>query len=159
MLSAGGSLAPNRDMPFMVLLHTSWLVYCIIIAFKSTSSDIDLKVFVSFILLFLGGQTLRVLAIRTLKERWCVKVIALPKLKPVKVGVFRYIRHPNYLGVIMEIFALPLIIGDTLGALIFSFLNGVLLFYRIRAEEQFLQQTMNYNQEMASKSRFVPRFL
>ena len=48
------------------------------------------------------GQTLRLIAIRTLKERWTTRIIVLRDGDPVVGGIFKYIRHPNYLGVIWK---------------------------------------------------------
>ena len=53
-------------------------------------------------------------------------------------GIFKYFRHPNYIGVILEIFALPLMLNSLIAAFVFSLLNGILLNYRIKHEEFFL---------------------
>src|SRR5687768_12173975 len=60
-------------------------------------------------LAFLAGQALRYAAIHTLGERWTVRVMTLPGAQPVSRGIYRFIRHPNYLGVMLEIVAVPLV--------------------------------------------------
>ncbi len=86
--------------------------------------------------LFLLGQALRYAAISTLGYRWTVRVMALPEQPPVKHGIYRFLRHPNYLGVVLELLAVPLLHGAFLTALVFSILNAFLLYKRIRTEEQ-----------------------
>jgi methyltransferase len=53
-------------------------------------------------------------------------------------GPYRFLKHPNYLAVVLEVFAIPLIHTAYLTAVSFSFLNGVLLHRRIRCEERAL---------------------
>ena len=57
----------------------------------------------------LVGQSLRYAARRSLGWRWTVRVMTIPGLAPVRRGIYRYLRHPNYLGVVLEILAVPLL--------------------------------------------------
>jgi methyltransferase len=106
---------------------------------------------------FLAGQALRYAAIRTLGERWTVRVMTLPGAKPVSGGIYRVIRHPNYLGVALEIAAVPLLHSAYLTAFLFSIANGLILAWRIRTEEAALREQNNYEQVFAGKPRFLPR--
>jgi methyltransferase len=107
---------------------------------------------------FGAGQALRLIAIRTLGERWTVKVITLPGEPAVAHGIFRYLRHPNYLGVIIEIAALPMLHGAYLTALTFSVLNLLLLRARIRAEERALSgSSTNYGERFQDRPRLLPK--
>lgn len=159
MVLRGGVIAPNKDMPIMVILHTLWLTYCVYLASTLELKTIEPKGFYIFASLFFVGQTLRLLAIDTLGDRWCVKVISIPDFAPVNSGIFKFIKHPNYLGVIIEIFALPLVVGGIYGAIIFSILNGLLLSYRIKSEEAFLNKHTDYDHNMITKSKFIPKVL
>ena len=71
-------------------------------------------------------------------------------------GIYRYLRHPNWLGVILEIAALPLIHGAYLTAIIFSLANGLLMSKRIQTEEEALAANSNYTVVFANRSRFIP---
>ena len=103
-----------------------------------------------------GTMTLRYWAIATLGERWNTRVIVVPGLEPVRTGPYRWIRHPNYVAVAIELFALPLIGGCYVTALCWGTANLFLLRHRIRVEEEALVQAGGY-QELANQPRFMPR--
>ncbi len=100
------------------------------------------------------AQLLRYWAITTLGPRWNTRIIVLPEAPPVTAGPYRFLKHPNYLAVVIEMVCLPLIFGGFLTALVFSLGNAAILFVRIRAEEQALGS--KYASAFAGKSRFVP---
>lgn len=104
--------------------------------------------------LALSAQALRYWAIATLGPRWNVRVIVVPGEPPVTSGPYRFLRHPNYLAVVIEMAAIPLVHGAWLTALVFSLANALLLRVRIRAEEAALGST--YAQAFARTPRFVP---
>lgn len=89
---------------------------------------------------FAAGQVLRLTAIRTLGWRWSTRVMTVPGPAgaPVQHGIYRYIRHPNYLGVELEILAVPLLHSAYLTSAVFGIANLLLLSDRIRREEQEL---------------------
>lgn len=103
------------------------------------------------------GQSLRWAAIETLGSRWTVTIMILPEAPPKAGGLYRYLRHPNYLGVILEIAALPLLGGAWLTALIFTLLNAALLRLRIAREEAALQTAGGYQEALGNRGRFLPR--
>lgn len=100
------------------------------------------------------AQGLRYWAIATLGERWNVRIIVLPEAPPVTGGPYRFLRHPNYLAVVMEMALVPLIHGAYLTAIAFSVGNAALLWVRIRAEEQALGS--GYQAAFAHHRRFIP---
>ena len=102
----------------------------------------------------LAAQGLRYWAITTLGERWNVRVIVVPNAPPVVAGPYRWVRHPNYVAVAIELFCVPLIHGAWLTALVFSIGNGLLMLVRIRAEEQALGHS--YADAFAGTPRFIP---
>ncbi|MDB4976938.1 MAG: hypothetical protein JWN48_5279 [Myxococcaceae bacterium] len=152
----GASEHAPEQMPVMIAVHATWLVACALEVWLFHRPLTRWLALLS-LLLFCGGQALRLLAIHQLGGRWTVKIITLPGAAPVTGGIFRYLRHPNYVGVVLEIAALPLIHGAYLTALVFSIANGVLLSRRIRAEERALSESSNYEAAFAGRPRMVPQ--
>jgi methyltransferase len=87
---------------------------------------------------FLLAQGLRWWVVATLGEAWTVRIIVHPQRSPVTAGPFRLVRHPNYVAVVLEILAVPLIHGAWLTALGGTAVNALLLRTRIPAEEAAL---------------------
>ena len=101
--------------------------------------------------LFLLVQPLRYWAIFTLGEYWNTRILVVPGAKLVRRGPYRYLRHPNYVVVVVEILSLPLIFGAWITALVFSALNAVLLSIRIREENRALAESAPSTQRSARK--------
>jgi methyltransferase len=155
--SAGAIEHAPEQMPWMVALHASWLAATIAEVWL-LERPFNLALFVVAFALFALGQSLRIAAMRNLGQRWTVRVITPTHGEPpVSTGLYRYVRHPNYLGVALEIAAFPLLHGAYLSALVFSALNALLLRARIRAEERALCATSSYGELCARAPRFVPR--
>jgi methyltransferase len=156
-LRARGAIehAPEQ-LAWMRLVHGGWLVAMIaevVIfdrAFHPWLAAIALAV-------FLVGQALRAAAMSALGDRWNVRILTVPGAAPVARGIFRHLRHPNYLGVILEIAALPLVHGAFLTSIVFSALNALVLWGRVRAEERALEASGGYVAKLGSKPRFLPR--
>ncbi|MGM4908428.1 isoprenylcysteine carboxyl methyltransferase family protein [Rhizobium sp. 768_B6_N1_8] len=127
-------IAPDH-YPYMVALHTGWLVGLWMLA---TGQPVQLFWFGLFMLL----QVLRLWVLTTLGERWTTRIIILPGAPLVEGGPYRFFKHPNYMIVIGEIAALPLAFGMPLYALVFSLLNAAVLTVRIRAENAALKSAM-----------------
>ena len=126
-----------KQYPYMVCLHSFWLLFMIAEAFLYKSSISSTWTTLGW-LLFISGQILRITTIRTLGKRWTTRVFILPGEKLVQAGLFRWIPHPNYLGVSLEIFGLPLIGHCWRSSIVFGTLNLLLLYFRIRLENQAL---------------------
>jgi methyltransferase len=90
--------------------------------------------------LFLLAQLLRYWAILSLGEFWNTRVLVVPGTTLVGHGPYRYLSHPNYVVVVVEIATFPLIFGAWITALVFSALNAALLFVRIRTENRALKE-------------------
>ena len=93
-----------------------------------------------------AASLLRAWVIRTLKWRWTTRVIVVPGLDAERGGPVRFMRHPNYLAVAVEMIALPLVHGAWISALVFSALNAALMVVRIRAEEAALGRHGRYRE-------------
>lgn len=100
------------------------------------------------------AQALRYWAISALGPRWNTRIIVLPDAAPVTAGPYRFLRHPNYLAVVVELACLPLVHGAWVTAAVFSLGNAALLFVRIRAEEAAMGAP--YASAFAGRNRFVP---
>jgi methyltransferase len=86
-----------------------------------------------------ASQALRWWCIATLGRRWNTRVIVVPGLAPVTSGPYRFLAHPNYVAVVVEGIALPLVHEAWLTALVFTGANAALLTVRIRAENAALR--------------------
>jgi methyltransferase len=100
------------------------------------------------------AQGLRWWAVGTLGPAWNVRVVVAPDREPVTTGPYRFLRHPNYLAVVLEMAAVPLIHGAWLTAALASVANAILLVDRIRTEERALGP--RYAELFAGRRRFVP---
>jgi methyltransferase len=127
LLAMGAYEHAPGHYPLIVAVHTGWLASLFWLA---PGEDIRWPLFALFLLLQAG----RLWVLRTLGPRWTTRIIVLPNAPLVTGGPFRFVRHPNYLVVIGEIAVLPLVFGLWQVALLFSILNAVVLFIRIRAE-------------------------
>jgi methyltransferase len=131
LLARGAYEVAGEHYPFLVLLHASWLA---VLWFFGPGPPIEVIPLVIFALL----QVARVWVIATLGERWTTRIIILPGAPLVTSGPYRWVNHPNYLIVIGELAVLPLVFGLPTMAIAFSALNGLMLWVRIRAENQAL---------------------
>ena len=127
----------------MKLLHLLWFIAMPLEVFL-LDRPFRWSLFGMAFLLLIIGQVLRYAAITTLGWRWSVRIVTVPDLPPVTGGIYRYIRHPNYLGVALELAAVPLLHGAYLSALFFSVANALLLVVRIREEERSLTEENDY---------------
>jgi methyltransferase len=123
--------------PAMVALHTAFLVGCVV-EVLALDRPFRLEVAVPMFALLLAAQALRVWCIRTLGPFWNTRVLVVPGAPRITGGPYAYLRHPNYLAVAVEGFALPLLHGAWLTAALFTVANGVLLALRIHCEDRAL---------------------
>ncbi len=127
LLAAGAREFAPGHYPLIVAVHASWLAA---LWWFAPGRPVDLPLLVLFLLLQAG----RVWVIRTLGPRWTTRIIVLPGAPLVTRGPFRWVDHPNYLVVIGEIAVLPLVFDLLWLAAVFTALNAVVLWVRIRAE-------------------------
>lgn len=144
----------------MILQHAGWYVSMLfeVVWFpKSLPWNVQLAAGVVFII----AQALRVWTLVTLGRYWNIAVMSPDGTSNhvVHTGPYAWIRHPNYLVVILELVTLPLIGGAVITAVLFSLLNGIVLRRRIATEERYLFANPEYVRVMGGKSRFLPRVL
>lgn len=139
MKKQGAIEAGAAHYKWIVLLHVLFFV-SFIIEVSYLGGDLG-SVWLLFLMIFIFAQILRVWALASLGKFWNTKILVLPGAEKVKSGPYRWIPHPNYVVVALEIASLPLIFGAWRTAVLFSIANALLLlFVRIPAEEKALQQ-------------------
>jgi methyltransferase len=133
----GGVETGRGHFPAMVALHTGLLAGCIAEVVLADRPFIPWLGW-PMLVLALGSQALRWWCIATLGPRWNTRVLVVPGLAPVRRGPYRLFRHPNYVAVVVEGFALPLVHTAWVTALVFTALNVPLLRVRLRVENAAL---------------------
>jgi methyltransferase len=136
-MERGGRETGQGHYPFMVVLHTGLLVAMLVEAFV-VRPDVPGVLAWSMLTLVLAAQALRWWCITTLGRRWNTRVIVVPGLPPVTGGPYRFFSHPNYVAVVVEGLALPLVHGAWITALVFTVLNAALLRVRLQVEDEAL---------------------
>jgi methyltransferase len=137
-LSRGGVEHGRGHYPWMVLLHTGLLVACLGEAWI-LDRPFNPAVGWTMLAVVVAAQALRWWCILTLGRRWNTRVIVVPGMPLVARGPYRRLRHPNYVAVVAEGIALPLVHGSWVTALVFTLLNAWLLTVRIRTEDRALE--------------------
>ncbi len=128
----------RKHYPLVVGLHSLWLLSTLV---EGLLRGPGLPAYWPVPLaLFLLVQPLRYWAIFSLGESWNTKILVVPGAKPVRRGPYRFLSHPNYVVVVVEILAFPLIFGAWVTALVFTALNAAVLGVRIREENRALRE-------------------
>jgi methyltransferase len=134
----GGVESGRGHYPVMVALHSGLLVAMLVEAWVRRP-DVGPLLAWSMLALVLASQALRWWCIATLGRRWNTRVIIVPGLAPVASGPYRLLPHPNYVAVVVEGVALPLVHAAWVTALVFTLANAALLAVRIRVEDAALR--------------------
>lgn len=133
--------------PVMVLMHAGFFVTLLL---EVTALDRPLSpIWEILLVIFLLAQVMRVWCLISLGKFWNTKILVLPGADVVKKGPYRWIRHPNYLIVTVEILTLPLLFGAYFTAILFTVLNFWMLSVRIPAEENALKELTNYKEKFS----------
>lgn len=134
----GGHETGQGHYRFMVILHSGLLLAMLLEVFVLRRPDVSAVLAWSMLALVIAAQALRWWCIITLGRRWNTRVIVVPGLAPVTTGPYRLLSHPNYVAVVVEGIALPLIHGAWITALTFTLVNAGLLTVRVRVENEAL---------------------
>jgi methyltransferase len=130
LLARGAHEVAASHYPLIVTLHGAWLAGLWYFAVYRAASSVDWAWLGVFVIL----QALRIWVIATLGPRWTTRIIVQPGAPLVASGPYRFVAHPNYCVVAAEILVLPLVFGLAWYGIVFSVLNAVVLWVRIRAE-------------------------
>jgi methyltransferase len=128
-LRAAGAIEVGAGhYPVMVALHTTWLVAL------AVAVPPDAPVSWPLLGVYAALQAARVWTVASLGRHWTTRVLVLPGGTRVRRGPYRWVDHPNYLIVAVEIPLLPLAFGAWELALGFGLANLVVLAWRLRVE-------------------------
>ncbi|WP_430785626.1 isoprenylcysteine carboxyl methyltransferase family protein [Virgibacillus flavescens] len=138
MLLQGGVERGGNHYKWFVILH---ILFFISIITEVLLSDTRLEAINPFLFgIFILTQIARVWCISSLGKFWNTKVIILPGSTLRSSGPYRFVKHPNYLIVGIELFIIPLLLGALYTAIIFPFLHiFILLKWRLPVENQALK--------------------
>lgn len=136
-MARGGQEFGFSHYPVMVVLHTGLLVGALVEAYVR-EPVVPAALAWSMVVVVVLTQALRWWCITTLGPQWNTRVIVVPGMAPVTGGPYRFLPHPNYVAVVVEGVALPLVHGAWITAVVFTVLNAVLLTVRIRVEDAAL---------------------
>lgn len=139
LAARGGRLVPGDMYGPIVVLHVAFFVALVGEAVSSPFAATGAWT-APFLVLFVVGQALRYWAILALGDRWTTRLWIVPGEAPVARGPYRFLRHPNYAGVALELAAVPLAFGCFATAALFSAGNAFLLSRRVGIEERALAE-------------------
>jgi methyltransferase len=155
MVARGAQKVDDPRFRWMVLLHTCVLLGSaleVVFLHRPFYPVLAATCFAVFV----AANVVRWWVIRTLGEHWNVQVINSTRMGVVTEGPFRYVRHPNYAAVFVEMLMLPLIHCAWITAFAGSAAHIVVLSQRLATEERVLFSDARYREAMSGKPRFVP---
>ncbi len=133
LLANGGVEIAPQQHGYFVTLHAAWILCLLVFVPAWTTPSWPLLAF------FFALQAARVWIIATLGRYWTTRIVTMPNAPLVREGPYRWVRHPNYVVVTLEIALLPLAFHQAAIAVIFSALNAVLIVWRVREEDRALE--------------------
>jgi methyltransferase len=147
----------NADWSAMIGVHTALITLPALEAawFGARASDLQ---FATAVAAYAAAQALRYWSIASLGSSWNARAVVDSRQDCVARGPYRWIRHPNYLAVIVDFSAVPLALGAWRSWIVLNVAHAPILIRRIRAEEKLLSSIPGYAACMSSKGRFVPRW-
>ena len=155
MTARGAAKAKDPIFRWMAAFHTLLLIGAaveVVFLHRPFLSALAIPM----IILFVIANAVRWWVIRTLGEHWNVEVMDSTRLGVITTGPFRYVRHPNYAAVFVEMIVLPLIHTAWITALVGAIAHVAVLTVRLSAEERVLFANPDYAAAMSSKPRFLP---
>ena|ERR1700694_1896058 len=152
---SGGSPSAPRTYPLIVAAHLGLFLLPpleVRLATRRPSGRAALP----WLGVLAAATGLRWWSIQSLGGSWNVRAQVPDDLEPVTSGPYRFVRHPNYLALMLEFVALPMAGGAWLSAVGLSALNGAALAIRIRAEEAQLERSAAYREAFRGRARLIP---
>lgn len=142
LAARGGKEFYGKTYPVMVALHALFLAA---LAWESYPWRIPLdERTYACLAAFAAVTALRYGSIGTLGEYWTTRIVVVPGSRVVRRGPYRYLRHPNYLVIVLEFLLLPLLLRAPFTLVAFSLANLLVLRQRIRLEEKVLREWTDF---------------
>ncbi|WP_291125162.1 isoprenylcysteine carboxyl methyltransferase family protein [Flavobacterium sp. UBA6031] len=135
LLQNGAVEYGQKHYPYIVALHVLFIVSLIIE--YSTKQTAFFSLF--FLVLYLLFLAFKVWVILSLGKFWNTKIYHISDFPLIKNGVYKYVKHPNYLVVIAEIAIIPLVFHLYYTAIAFTILNAIMLSVRVKEENKVLK--------------------
>lgn len=130
LLSKGAYEVGASHYPVMVVMHSAWIACLVLFGY-------DESVAIGWLVVFAILQGFRLWILGSLGSRWTTRIIVLEE-PLVAHGPFKYFSHPNYMLVVAEIIAAPMVLGLVWVAVLFTVLNAAMLWVRIGVEHKAL---------------------
>jgi methyltransferase len=131
LLADGAYEVGRGHYPVIVFVHGAWLI-ALWVLILAGGAEFQLWPAIAYLLV----QGLRIWTLVTLGRYWTTRIIVVPHAPLVRKGPYRFIRHPNYLVVVLEVALLPLALGSWLLAVAFTIANAGVLAWRIKVETE-----------------------
>ncbi|MEC3609066.1 isoprenylcysteine carboxylmethyltransferase family protein [Bacillus glycinifermentans] len=130
----------KRHYPFIVAMHALFFVSLIseVAVFHRDIQPLPALILMTAALVLTQG--LRYWSLFSLGKYWNTKILVIPETNLIRKGPYQWIKHPNYLAVVLELILLPLLFQAYVTAVVFTICNAVLLLIRIREEERALKE-------------------
>jgi len=142
-LAARGAITPDGDVwPWMAALYPlSFLLMGVEGIWRATTAPVPEAAswFAAGLLLFVAAKVVKYWAIRTLADRWSFRVMILPGLPLIRTGPYRYLSHPNYVGVAGELIGAAMMMTAAISGPVMCAAFGVVLWGRVRFENRVLR--------------------
>ena len=134
LLKNGAVEYGKEHYPFMVAMHVCFLISLIVEYYFQSEHSYSIILIVFYILL----TVFKTWVLLSLGKYWNTKIYRIASVSLVNKGPYKFIKHPNYIIVIIEIAVIPLAFHLYYTAVIFSILNAIMLYIRIREENKAL---------------------
>jgi len=151
--SGAGTAAAPRSFPAMVGVNLALFVLCLRPRRRQPPPALEAAALSGLA----AAVLLRLWVIRSLGDAWNVRAVVPERMRVVRTGPYRFVRHPNYVAVALEFACLPLAVGAYSEAVLLSAANTAVLVPRIRAEEALLDRVPGYREAFRGMPRFLPR--
>ncbi len=135
LLQNGAIEYGKKHYPFIVVLHTLFFFSLIIEYHNQLNPSYNLYL----IILYCALLVFKAWIILSLGKFWNTKIYRISNIRLIKKGPYQYFKHPNYLVVIGEIAIIPLAFHLYFTAIVFTILNTIMLWVRIKEENKALE--------------------
>lgn len=154
MINHGGIEVGQAHYRLMVSIHV--LFFLVLMLEVNLLRRETSPIWPLLLTMFIATQIGRIWVIKSLGKYWNTKIIILPEGKVVKNGPYRFLKHPNYVIVTLELIIIPLMFQAFATAVLFTILNIFILSIRIPAEEKALLDLTEYGEAFHQQKRFIP---